>query len=123
MHSSGKTVEHEIVMRDDLGSGQYRGIAREMRIGDERDIVTQSDSATASCVYAVFGHAADNDQVLDAPALQFFRKFRLKEGVRCPLVNDGLPVQRTNGSMDGPIRGIDFNRMSLGPIMLDEQNV
>ena len=23
MSSSGKTVEHEIVMRDDLGSGQY----------------------------------------------------------------------------------------------------
>src|SRR5580658_1055728 len=93
-----------------------------MRVRYQRYIVVERNRTAARGIDAVFGHAPHNDEMADFAGLKFFCKSCLEERIRCLLSDDRLPADRKNRGMDRPRRALGFDGMSLGTVMLNEQD-
>ena len=110
-------------MRNDLRGCYDRSVAREVRIGYKRHIVAKRNRAAARRIDTVFGHATHNDEMTDFILPKLFREPRLEERIGRLLSNDALFLRRENRRMYRPRRAPCFERMSLGTVVLDEQDI
>ena len=110
------------MVRNDLCGRQYRSIGCEMGVGCQRHIVAERNRTAASRIDTVFGLGSHNDELANPGLLKLFRQAGLEERVGCLLSDDGLPTQRKNRRMDRPRRGLCFEGMPLGTVVLDEED-
>ena len=61
--SRGEAVEDEIVVGDDLRGGEDWRVTSQVSVTDQSHVVSHRDCAAASCIYTIFGHAADDGKV------------------------------------------------------------
>ncbi len=122
MSSGVEAVENEVVVRNNLRGGERRSIASEMRIGDQRYIEACRNGTAASGIDTVFGHGTRDDEMGDFAGYEFFCESGLVEGVRCFLSDNGLISAGKDGGMDRPIRALRFERMTLGTVVLNEED-
>lgn len=67
LRGSERAAQNFVVMPDNVGSGEVRGVEGAVGICNQDYIVTSAKSLPGGSIYAVFGLHSRNHQLLDTP--------------------------------------------------------
>src|SRR5437667_2823299 len=114
-----KAIKQGIVMRNDLRCRQKLVIHGSVSVAYQSDIVAHAYRSSRRSIDAVFGHAACDDEMLDASRFKLALKRCLKERIRRAFADDQVSFVRLDIGVNLPAFRANLKRMTSVAIVLN----